>query len=118
MGGREKDQYELVFDDLWDEWNHLDEHLCVDILGSPVAIPEWEVEKGYLDWFLRVSHPYVSPYAMFHAPPTAHLPTAMDLTRRVAMARACACSVLLLGHDSLSDLSYIEAVLSSARPPH
>ncbi|KAL8129648.1 hypothetical protein V2J09_018803 [Rumex salicifolius] len=41
----------------------------------------------------------------------------MDLTRRIAMARARARSVLLRGHGSLSDWSYIEAVFSSARPP-
>ncbi|KAL8137057.1 hypothetical protein V2J09_003058 [Rumex salicifolius] len=117
MGGRGKGQYELVFDDLWDNWDHLDEHLCSDILGSLEVNPEWEVEKGYLHWFLRVSHPYVFTYATVHAPPTAHPPTAMDLTRRVAMARACAHSVLLRGHDSFSDWTYIEAVLSSAQPP-
>ncbi|KAL8140828.1 LOW QUALITY PROTEIN: hypothetical protein V2J09_006849 [Rumex salicifolius] len=86
-------------------WDHLDEHLCTDILGSPEAIPEREVEKGYLDWFLRVSHPYVFPYVTVHAPPTAHPPIAMDLTQRVAMARTRARSMLLRGHGSLSDWS-------------
>ncbi|KAL8150765.1 hypothetical protein V2J09_020573 [Rumex salicifolius] len=94
-----------------------DEHLCAEILESLEAILEWEVEKGYLDWFLTVSHPYVSPHATVHVPSTRHPPTAMDLTRRVAMSRARIHSVLLRDHGSLSDWSYVQAVLISAQPP-
>ncbi|KAL8138917.1 hypothetical protein V2J09_004918 [Rumex salicifolius] len=43
--------------------------------------------------------------------------TSPSSIERVAMARALARSVLLRGHDSLSDWSYIKVVLSSARPP-
>ncbi|KAL8138385.1 hypothetical protein V2J09_004386 [Rumex salicifolius] len=64
-----------------------------------------------------VSHPYVSRHATVQAPPTRHPPTAMDLTWRVAMARARVRSVLLQGYGSLSDWSYVEAVLSNAQPP-
>ncbi|KAL8170529.1 hypothetical protein V2J09_022333 [Rumex salicifolius] len=74
--------------------DRLDEHLCVDILGSPETIPEWEVEKGYLDWFFTMSHPY-----------------------RVVMTRAHVRSVLMWDHGSLADWSFVEAVLSSAQPP-
>ncbi|KAL8167980.1 hypothetical protein V2J09_009479 [Rumex salicifolius] len=95
---------------------NLNEPLSHSSRNKSEAIPEWEVENDYLDWFLRVSHPYIYPYATAHAPPTAHPPTAMDLTRRVTMERArharCCCG----GHDSLSDWSYIEVVLSSVRP--
>ena len=82
MGGRGKGHIvQLTFDDSWDGWDDLDQHVCAYILGSPEAIPEWEVEKGYIEWFTRVSHPYVSPHATVHPPPPAHPPTAMDLTR-------------------------------------
>ncbi|KAL8151067.1 hypothetical protein V2J09_020875 [Rumex salicifolius] len=78
MGGRGKGQYELVFDDLWDSLDRLDEHLCAEILGSSEAISEWKVEKGYLDWFLTISHPYVSRQARVHAPRSSYTSSAYD----------------------------------------
>ncbi|KAL8168098.1 hypothetical protein V2J09_009597 [Rumex salicifolius] len=54
---------------------------------------------------------------MVHAPPTRHPPMAMDLTRRIATARAHVRLVVLWGHGSLSDWSYVEAVTSSDQPP-
>ncbi|KAL8159071.1 hypothetical protein V2J09_000608 [Rumex salicifolius] len=56
----------------------MEEHLCPYILECPIAIPTWDVDKDYVDWFMQILHLYVNPVGQLQ-PPIELCPPLVDV---------------------------------------
>ena len=74
-------RYQLHFDPRWHRWDQWANHLCPHILASPPATMAWDVHDAYLDWYLQVSHPYVSPHVAVQPRISRGPPSAINLQR-------------------------------------
>ena len=73
--------YKVEFEAHWDGWDRLDEHICAELLSSPSAVADYDMDEEYLDWFLPISHPYVRHDATEIPHPRRHAVPVLDASR-------------------------------------
>ncbi|XP_028181500.1 protein MAINTENANCE OF MERISTEMS-like [Glycine soja] len=61
----------VLYDDIHDSWMHYEDHI---ILAGEVCVVPGACSSDYIDWFFRISHPFMTPCHALDPLPHGHAP--------------------------------------------
>ncbi|KAH1233117.1 Protein MAIN-LIKE 1 [Glycine max] len=61
----------VSYDDIHDRWMHYEDHI---VPAGEVCVVPGACSSDYMDWFFRISHPFMTPGHALDSPPHGHAP--------------------------------------------